>query len=413
MSGLCEREQIVVVEAAGGYGKSVLAAELIEHWQTICLEARLDHDGCGAPLLAARLHEAVARAGFSDAAAAAEGKGDPVQLVDAIVAALSGEACAFLIDDAHHASRDAGELIDHLAGSVEPGQRLLVLARQLPAGAGRLRRAEYLQLSANDLALNEEETLELCRSGFGLDVAAGAAKALGRATGGWTAATALAAARAARTGEPVETVAGTATGPAHPAGALAAILDEALVALGPGCRPLLAQVARLPLLDADLTGAALEDAAFFERAFTAGVPFTPARGSWWDLPGPVRDYLAHLAPPDPESMRRAARAYRRRDELGPALELLLATGDPDEAAALLAEIPPAPRMRSTHSSSARTSTSSHPSRSTSILAYSSSWRAGSATPAATPFVASCSSVHVISPGAPGTLCSSGSLRQSS
>ena len=70
----------------------------------------------------------------------------------------------------------------------------------------------------------------------------------------------LAAARAARTGEAVEAVAGAATGPGHPAGALAAILDEALVTLGPDSRPLLAQIARLPLLDAELVGLVTGDA---------------------------------------------------------------------------------------------------------------------------------------------------------
>ncbi len=203
-----------------------------------------------------------------------------------------------------------------------------------------MRRADCFQLTARELALSAEETLSLCRSGLGLEVGAVAARALDPATEGWTAATVLAAAWAARTGEPVEAVAGAATGPGHPAGSLAAILDEALVTLGPGCRPLLAQIARLPLLDAALVGAVSGDDELFERGLKAGVPFTPARGLWWDLPGPVRDHLAGFAPAGPEAMRTAAREYRRRGELGPALELLVATGDPAEAAALLAATPP-------------------------------------------------------------------------
>jgi DNA-binding SARP family transcriptional activator len=141
-------------------------------------------------------------------------------------------------------------------------------------------------------------------------------------------------------GEPVEAAAGAATGPTHPAGALAAILDEALVALGSECRPLLAQIARLPLVDAGLVGAVSGEPGLFERAFSAGIPFTPARAQWWDLPGPVREHLALLAPANPDAMRRAAHEFTRRDELGPALELLLATGDPEGAAALLAATPP-------------------------------------------------------------------------
>lgn len=332
---------MVVVEAAGGYGKSVLAAELVDCWHTVGVVVRLEHDATTASLLAARLHESVVRAGFTDAAARTGSRVDPGQVVDALVEGLAGEACTFVVDDAHFAGSDAGRLIDHLADRLEGGdQRLVVLARRLPEGAERLRRAEYLQLSASDLALSADETLALCRSGFGLDVTPESAAALDWATEGWTAAAALAAARAARTGESVDTVVGTALGPSHPAGALAAILDEALAALGGDARPLLAQVARLPLLDAELVGVASGEAGLFERALKAGIPFNPARGRWWDLPGPVRDHLALLAPADPAAMRRAAHEYRRRSELGPALELLLSTGNPGEAAALLAGTPP-------------------------------------------------------------------------
>jgi Bacterial transcriptional activator domain len=89
-----------------------------------------------------------------------------------VLAALAGEACAIVIDDAHHAARDAGALIDRIASRVEPPQRLIVLARRLPEGAQRLRRAELIQLGAGELALRPEETLELAHSGFGLEVSA-------------------------------------------------------------------------------------------------------------------------------------------------------------------------------------------------------------------------------------------------
>src|SRR5262249_43953408 len=87
--------------------------------------------------------------------------------------ALEGETCAIVVDDAHHAARDAGLLIDRIAGRMAPPQRLVVLACVVPPGAERLRRAEAVWLDAADLALRPEETLELCRSGFGLDVSPG------------------------------------------------------------------------------------------------------------------------------------------------------------------------------------------------------------------------------------------------
>ena len=272
--------RVVVVEAAAGYGKSVLAAELVDNWRSVGIDVQLENPGVSAPRLAGRLLQAVRRAGFTEAASAAEGKQDPVDLLGTLVGSLVMENCAFVIDDAHNAEPGAGELIYHLVNLLDRDQRLIVLARRLPAGTGRLRRADYLLLSAADLALLPEETLELCRAGFGLEVGPKAAEALDKATGRWTAATVLAVARAARTGEAVTAVAEAAAGPGHPAGAVAAILEEALAALGPACRPPLAQVARLPLLDAELVGIVGGDEGFFERAFSAGIPFTPILVDW-------------------------------------------------------------------------------------------------------------------------------------
>lgn len=336
----CAQHSVVVVEAAAGYGKSVLGVELVDAWRTIGIEVDLGHGETTAALLASRLHAAVLRAGFSEAAAATEAGDDVVAALDTMVDALAGERCAFVVDDAHNALEDAGSLLHRLATRLQGEQRLVVLARLLPPGARRLRRAEYLHLGSGDLALSAEETLRLCRSGFGLKIGPETANTLGQATGGWTAATVLAAARAVRTGEAVGSVAQAAAGPDHPAGAVAAILDDAVVALGPSARPLLAQLARLPLVDAELVDIVIGEPGFFDRGLQAGLPFTPARGAWWDLPGPVRDHLATFAPLSTSAMRRAAQEYRRRGELGWALQLLLASGDATEAAAVLASSPP-------------------------------------------------------------------------
>ena len=335
----CADHQVVVIEAAAGYGKSTLGAELVGQWRAVGIEVPLDHAGINAALLVARLHAAVARVGFSEAAATAAGE-DATAAADAMVSALAQEPCVFIIDDAHNASPDAGALIDHIATQLVGEQRLIVLARHLPKGAERLRRAENLHLSSSDLALTPDETLALCRSGFGLKLGPDQAKVLDRATAGWTAATALAAARAARTGEAVGAVAEAATSPDHPAGAVAAILEEAVATLGASSLPKLSQVARLPLLDAELVDLVSVEEGFFVRALEAGLPFTPAQGQWWDLPGPVRDHLATFSPLDTDAMRKAAKLYRQRGELGWALQLLLASGDTAEAATVLAGTPP-------------------------------------------------------------------------
>jgi DNA-binding SARP family transcriptional activator len=266
---------------------------------------------------------------------------DAAGAVDALLAALATERCTFVVDDAHHAGRDTGVLIERLAQQLRADQRLVVLARHLPDGTERLRRADCLQLSAADLALRPDETLRLCRGGFGLEVGPVEVAALERATGGWTAAAALAAARARRTGEDVGDLAEAAGDPDRPSSAVAVILDEALAALPAADRRLLAQVAALPLLDAPLVDAATGIDGYFGRALTAGIPFTPGRDEWRDLPGPVRDYLATLSAADPVVLRRAAEQYSRRGELGAALQLLLASGDAGAAARLLSDGAPA------------------------------------------------------------------------
>jgi ATP/maltotriose-dependent transcriptional regulator MalT/DNA-binding SARP family transcriptional activator len=338
----CLAAGVVVVEAAAGYGKTVLGTELAEAWRSVAIEVVLHEGGVPAHLFAARLRAAAMAAGFSSAAAAmAEAGEDATGAVDALVAALATERCAFVIDDAHHAQRDAGLLIARLAGQLQPDQHLVVLARRLPPGTARLRRADNVQLTAADLALRSDETLQLCRSGFGLDVGPAEVAALERATGGWTAATALAAARAKRTGEDVGTLAAAAGDPGRPASAVGSILHEALETLPAAERLLLAQVGQLPLLDATVVDVATGIDGYFARALAAGIPFTPGQNQWWDLPGPVRDYLVMLAAPEPAVLRRAAAEYARRGQLGAALQLLLASGEANAAAELVSSGDPA------------------------------------------------------------------------
>lgn len=329
-----------MIEAAGGYGKTVLGAELVGSWWSVGIDIQLDQPGTSANLLAARLRAAAAQSGFTDAAGAASAGSDATATADAIVNALAKERCTFVVDDAHHAAPDAAALIERIASRLEGEQHLVVLARELPTGSERLRRAEYFALNARDLALTPEEVLALCRSGFGLPTSTDGAKALTQLTGGWTAATVLAVARAARTGKPAEEVAASAISPENPADAVAAILQEPIAALGPEHRSSLAQVARLPLLDHEVVDEATGVPGFFDKALAAGVPFSPAGGTWWDLVGPVRDYMATFAPPSAGAMRRAADLYRSRGELGAALALLLASGNEPEAARVLAATTP-------------------------------------------------------------------------
>jgi ATP/maltotriose-dependent transcriptional regulator MalT len=336
-----EEVPIVVVEAAAGYGKSVLAAELVDAWGAVPVEVLLEEGGVSAELLAARLRAAVSRAGFLDAAAAMAAAGaDPAGAVDAMVSGLKGEACAIVIDDAHQATRNAGVLIDRIASLVESPQRLLVLARRLPEGTQRLRRAEAVQLGAAALALRPVETLELAHTGFGLEVSREDGRLLDAVTGGWTAAVVLALSRAKWTDQPVRAVARSGSKGDSGSDAIGLMLEELIVGLGPDLRHL-AQIAPLPLVDRELLGAVTGDEGFFERALGLGLPLTRAEGRWWRLPGAVRDHLATFGPVDPAALGAAADYYARHGELGAALQILLAAGQDAAAARLLADADPA------------------------------------------------------------------------
>jgi DNA-binding SARP family transcriptional activator len=332
-------ERVVVVEAGGGYGKTTLAAEIVDEWSAVEIEVVLHEGGGSAALFAARLRSGIARAGFPAAAAAMVGAGDdPQSMLDAALTALGGERCAFVVDDVQHADRETASLIDWMAHRLRGDQRLVVLARRLPPGAERLRRGEFRHLQAADLALRPDETLELCRRGFGLAVDEGAVAALHAATGGWTAATVLGAARARRTGEELATIA-LAADAQQSQGAVATILDEALSALQATELRALAQVARLVPTSRQIVDEVMGE-GFVHRMLAAGVPLGAADEGRWDLPGPVRDLLVALAPPDVAVLTAAARSHIRRGEVGAAVELLLGVDERDAAASLLADASP-------------------------------------------------------------------------
>ncbi len=53
-----------MVEAAAGYGKTVLGAELADAWRSVAVEVTLHEGGVSAQLFAARLRAASGQRGF-------------------------------------------------------------------------------------------------------------------------------------------------------------------------------------------------------------------------------------------------------------------------------------------------------------------------------------------------------------
>jgi DNA-binding SARP family transcriptional activator len=333
-----EPARIVVVEAAGGFGKSTLAREAGR------VLGRTRVDVCLAPrdadprFLAQRLARALRRAGLTDAGAQAQqALPDPAAVMDAVADALADEPepTVLALDDVHHAGEEAGELIARLAADMPPEHRLWLLGRHLPPSLEHLRRLpDTVVLTGRDLAFTADETAKLLAA-----VETGGsrhdAEALARATGGWAVALVVAAGSLGHEQDAAQ-MARLAETPAL----LGALLDDGLRRLENEDRRAVLQLAHLPALTpavaADVTGRP----DVLGAAARAGLPFAPERDGRWGMPEPVRDHLVGLAPLDPAVARAAAAEHVRLGE--PALGLeLLATVDDRAAAALLAGLSPA------------------------------------------------------------------------
>ena len=330
-----------VMIAGAGYGKSALAAESCERADALAISTALESGGVPAALLPYRLRSAAARVGLSDIAvrmdqAAVAG---PAGMLDAMLEALGGQAAVIVIDEIQHAEPEAVSLLTRLAAQLSPGQRLLLLGRDAPAGLEPMRRdGAVAWIGTVDLAMTAGEVTALCQDGFGLAVPAAEAGRLHSATDGWTAAVVLAAARAQSAG-PVRP-------PLLPDGAgrhghvLAGLVDRILQSLPPAAQDAVAQAAHLPLLNEAIAVRATGVRDLLAMVSRAGLPLQAQADGWSQLIGPVQDLLAARGPARPGVLADAAAAYADLGRPDLAADLLIGTGQPGAAAALLAAMSP-------------------------------------------------------------------------
>lgn len=331
-----------LVEAGGGFGKSVLAAEYrLVRGDAAATVALTSRDSEPATLLASVVR-ALRSGGLGSTGAVVEEAGaEPEEGVDALIEALGRmrEPTLLVVDDVHHAATGAVRLLARLAEELPAPHRLLLLGRALPerlrALVHRGRGAAYLD--ADLLTFTAEEARILYERGFDIDLGESQAAALRRATGGWPAALVLGALRLRRArdrGAEIDAL------EARPAlirelvrGYLADLDEEVADAVG--------QLAHLPLVDAEVAEVATGVAGVLDRAAVGGIPFAPAvQGGWWELPGPVEERLREPASLRPEVARRAADVYRARGEVRASVEVLLRAGLVDDAADLATRLSP-------------------------------------------------------------------------
>jgi DNA-binding SARP family transcriptional activator len=328
-----------VIEAAAGYGKSVLAGEYHAALGIACAWVPLGPPDDDPSVLVSSLRRAFRAAKLSDLYSALDG-GDPERWPDRFLDALSGLADPLLVvlDDAHHLSGPAAAaLVMRIAKGITLPHRLLVTGRWIPDHLD-LPRAVLgaAALGVADLAFTEAETAELAGHVLGREPAEREVHALTEATGGWASALTLAAGAMRDDtyggGTPVPLLTSR--------GVIAPLIDGVLRSLPSGRRDALCQLAHLPFLSPEITEALAGQPGMFEAMVDAGVPLLHTAMSRWEMPGPVTAYLATLAPLTPGAAAASAAIYRRDGNLPAAIRMLLDAGHGEQAVALLADIDP-------------------------------------------------------------------------
>ncbi|MFN8112084.1 MAG: BTAD domain-containing putative transcriptional regulator [Solirubrobacterales bacterium] len=317
--------RVGLIEAGGGYGKSVLASEVAEQLGTPSAVAVLERATEDPDELVGAIRRGLRSAGLSDSAAALAGA-DPA----AVVAALEvGEDPVLLVvEEAQRIGGAAVELLAGVARELGSGPRLIIVGRRLhPTLASLAADAGAQAVDARALCFDEREIAAVVAAATGEEADEHDAAAIARLTAGWPAAVALVAARIPRDR-------GVGHRPLAGEGLLAELLDELLADLDERRRAQVVRLAHLPLLS-DRVAAACAGEGGLAAVLDSGLPLREGRAGWLELADPVREELAGRESLDPASARAAASAYADAGELATGLALLSGLPDGEGVAALL------------------------------------------------------------------------------
>ena len=297
-----------MIEAPGGYGKSVLAAELRAFLGVAAAEAVVEEGSSQAGALLGALRRGLRQAGLSDLAAAA---GAIDGLLDGL--ARSPDPVLLVVDEVQRASGEALDALIVLARGLPPSSRLLLVGRRIDPRLARVRLdAGTVLLASGDLEFDDDELAALLALVSGEPASAALVGRLRRLALGWPAASVLAATRLSRGQEAGAIVAdGRST--------LGALLTELLAGVRPAQLERIAWLAHLPLLSERVAEACAGPGAL-DVLLDAGLPLRAGRVGWIELPDPDprgagRAGAARAAggAGRGERVRRQRRAARRAD----------------------------------------------------------------------------------------------------
>ena len=331
---------VAVVEAAAGYGKTVLASEYRDTLGIACAWVPLGPPDDDAAVLVSSLTRSFRAANLSDLAsvlAATEPAEWPDRFLDAV--SMLEEPLMVVLDDAHSLVSDqSAAVVLRLARGIASPHRLLVTSRALPPSLEPIRNVlGAMSIGPGDLAFNADETSELATDVLGRTVSEQELGSLLSATGGWASALVLAA-RAMKTG-PLEGGVPINRGPGQ--SVITSLMSSRLRVLSTLERHALCQLAHLPYFSPEIATVLSGAPDMFQHMVTAGVPVLRTAAGRWEMAGPVAGYLVNLSPLSPELAAAAAAVYCQEGQLVPALRMLVGSRFYEQAAAMVAGLAPA------------------------------------------------------------------------
>ena len=319
---------VVLIEAPGGYGKSVAWEQLAAALDVAAIRVRLAERVETQSLLAA-LAAGCRRAGLPALAGAIDPNEPDGTLAVLAERLAAGEGNVLIaVDEVQRANESASAWLAALARAIPIGTRLVLAGRrlgpELSVLAGTVRAT---LLGVDVLRFERDEVAAVLAAARGAPATGAQVDSVLARTEGWPAAVALLAARRGTSGvEPVPDDAESSV--------LRSLVDELLSAADAETRRVLEMVVELPLLS-DATVAAVGGEGALDRLLDAGLPVRFRPDGWGELPDPIRELVARQPLPT-ASARAVAEDYARRRELAAGLTLLHRAGDPEGIVALLA-----------------------------------------------------------------------------
>lgn len=325
------RSEAVLVEAGGGYGKTVLVDQVTRTAGTGVLVPLPRRDIVDVEHLKALLLDAAQPDPVSNRPRVAYS--GPVDLDDLVD--RRGGSAVLLVDNAPSLTDDAAEWLAEFARDSLPHLRLVASGRVMPQPLAALELdGAATRIDSDDLRLSSEESQALISMRLGQDDGERLWSALHHFSEGWVALLLLVIRRLERSADRWAAAADLLR---HPA-LIAQLVDYYATELADPDRELMVQLAHFSMVSETLADA-LGSRGLLRRLSQAGIPFSQGTDGWWRLSQTVKEHLTTLGPLDAEVAHRAAPLLAAQGAELTAAELLLESGDPDAATMLVAQMP--------------------------------------------------------------------------